>query len=45
MSDFMKQSKFMICLSLFERLPSDFFTKGTKRNSLVAPVAILAASF
>ena len=31
MSHFIKQIKFMICSSLFERLPSDFFTKGTKR--------------
>ena len=32
MSHFIKQSKFVICSSFFERLPSDFLTKGTKRN-------------
>ena len=32
MSHFIKQSKLMIDSSLFERLPSDFFTKGTKIN-------------
>ena len=32
MSHFIKQSKFVICSSLFERLPSDFLTKASKRN-------------
>ena len=32
MSHFTKQSKFVICSSLFERLPSDFLTMGTMRN-------------
>ena len=32
MSHFIKQSKFVICSSLFERLSSDSLTKGTKRN-------------
>ena len=27
-----KRSKFMVYSSLFERFPSDFFTKSTKRN-------------
>ena len=33
MGHFIKQSKFVICSSLFERLPSDFLTKGTKINT------------
>ena len=45
MSHFIKQGKFVICSSLFERLPSDFLTKGSKRNNSNGSFVILAASF
>ena len=42
MGHFVERGKFVICSSLFKRIPSDFLTMET---SLVAPVAILASSF
>ena len=34
MSHFMKQGKFMICMSLFEQLPSDSILRALRQTSL-----------
>ena len=45
MGHFVKQYKLLIFSSFFKRIPSDFLVKISNKNSLLAPVAIQAASF